>query len=123
MLQFVNPPDYEKPKDRSGGNTATPDATGTPDEASDNTYSVVIRAIASRTSGDIGPAETVDTTVAVTVTDVDEDGEVVISRLQPEVHDANNEDNTNTVIMATPDRPGRITKPHVGVGSLRNSSG
>ena len=50
-----------------------------------NTYSVVIRAIASRASGDTGPAETVDTTVTVTVTDVDEDGDVVISLLQPEV--------------------------------------
>ena len=103
VLQFVNPPDYENPKDRSGGNTATPD-----DVASDNTYSVVIRAIASRTSGDTGPAETVDTTVTVTVTDVDEDGEVVISWLQPEVHDETNAD-TNTEIMASltdPDRDG-----------------
>ena len=85
VLQFVNPPDYEDPKDRSGDNTATPDAMGTPDDPSDNTYSVVIRAIASRTSGDTGPAETVDTIVTVTVTDVDEDGEVVISLLQPEI--------------------------------------
>ena len=85
VLQFVNSPDFEDPKDRSGDNTATPDATGTPDETSDNTYSVVIRAIASRDSDDTGPAETVDTTVTVTVTDVDEDGEVVISWLQPEV--------------------------------------
>ena len=46
---------------------------------------MVIRAIASRASGDTGPAETVDTPVTVTVTDVDEDGDVVISWLQPEV--------------------------------------
>ena len=63
----------------AGANTATPDAMGTPDETSDNTYSVVVRAIASRASGDTGPAETVDATVTVTVTNVDEDGEVVIS--------------------------------------------
>ena len=44
-----------------------------------------MRAIASRASDDTGPAETVDTPVDVTVTDVDEDGEVVISWLQPEV--------------------------------------
>ena len=62
VLQFVNSPDFEDPKDRSGDNTATPLAVGTPDETSDNTYSVVIRAIASRTSGDTGPAEAVDTT-------------------------------------------------------------
>ena len=95
VLQFVNPPDYENPKDVAGANTATPDAT-----ADDNVYYVVIRAISSRASGDTGPAEAVDTTVTVTVIDVDEDGEVVISWLQPEVHDETNED-TNTVITAT----------------------
>ena len=46
---------------------------------------LVIRAIASRDPDDTGPAETLDTPVTVTVTDVDEDGEVVISWLQPEV--------------------------------------
>ena len=80
VLKFVNPPDFEDRKDVVGANTATPDA-----DADGNTYSVVVRAIASRASGDTGPAEAVDTTVTVTVTDVDEDGEVVISLLQPEV--------------------------------------
>ena len=82
VLQFVNPPDYEDAKDLADlkNETATPGA-----DARQNTYSVVIRAIASRASGDTGPAEAVDTTVTVTVTDVDEDGEVVISLLQPEV--------------------------------------
>ena len=82
MLKFVNSPDYENPKDRPGTNTATPEAQGiAPDGTgtSDNMYNIVIRAIASRASGDTGPAETVDTPVTVTVTDVDEDGEVVIS--------------------------------------------
>ena len=69
VLQFVNSPDFEDPKDVVGTNTATPGAT-----ANDNIYNVVIRAIASRASDDTGPAETVDTPVAVTVTDVDEDG-------------------------------------------------
>ena len=85
VLQFVNSPDFEDLKDRSGDNTATPDAEGTPDDTSDNTYSVVIRAIASRASDDTGPAEAVDTRVDVTITNVDEDGEVVISSLQPEI--------------------------------------
>ena len=85
VLQFVNSPDFEDPKDRSGDNTATPEAEGTPDDTSDNTYSVVIRAIASRASDDTGPAEAVDTRVDVTITNVDEDGEVVISSLQPEI--------------------------------------
>ena len=85
VLEFRAAPDYENPKDRSGDNTATPLAEGAPGEDSDNVYNVVIRAIASRASGDTGPAETVDTTVIVMVTDVDEDGKVVISWLQPEV--------------------------------------
>ena len=88
VLQFVNSPDFEDPKSRSGANTATPDAGGiAPDGmgTADNIYSVVIRAIASRAFDDTGPAETVDTLVTVTVTDVDEDGDVVISLLQPEV--------------------------------------
>ena len=80
VLQFRAAPDYENPKDVVGTNTVT--ATST---AVNNIYDIVIRAIASRASGDTGPAETVDRTVAVTVTDVDEDGEVVISWLQPEV--------------------------------------
>ena len=81
VLKFRNAPDFEDPKDvgDADGLTATPGAT-----ASDNTYNIVIRAIASRARGDTGPAETVDTTVAVTVMNVDEDGEVVISWLQPE---------------------------------------
>ena len=95
ILKFREAPNYEDPKDVIGTNTATPDA-----DAGQNAYSVVIRAIASRASGDTGPAATVDTTVTVTVTDVDEDGEVVISWLQPEVHDDTNAD-TNTVITAT----------------------
>ena len=80
VLKFRAAPDYENPRDVSGLNTAT--ATST---ASNNVYSIVIRAIASRDSDDTGPAETVDTPVAITVTDVDEKGEMVISWLQPEV--------------------------------------
>ena len=80
VLRFVNPPDFEDAKDMAGANTATPEA-----DADGNTYSVVIRAITSRDSDDTGPAEAVDTTVIVTVTNVNEDGEVVISLLQPEV--------------------------------------
>ena len=112
VLQFVNSPDFENPKDVDGDDeveTGEDTATPTADEGK-NTYSVVIRAIASRASGDTGPAETVDTPVTVTVTDVDEDGELVISWLQPEV-DA---DDTNTEIMATltdPDGPSGANLP------------
>ena len=80
VLEFMAAPDFEDPKDVAGVNTATPDAV-----AENNVYDIVIRAIASRDPDDTGPAETVDTPVTVTVTDVDEDGDVVISLLQPEV--------------------------------------
>ena len=115
VLKFRNAPDYENPRDMDGdltdgdhtdqdGDTIQDDEvddTVTPDAvAGNNVYDIVIRAIASRDSGDTGPAETVDTTVAVTVTDVDEEGEVVISWLQPEV---------GTEIMAS------LTDPDGGV--------
>ena len=80
--------------------TATPDATDT--TATNNVYDIVIRAIASRDSRDTGPAETLDTTVAVTVTDVDEEGEVVISWLQPEVG------TEITASLTDPDGPGPV---------------
>ena len=62
-----------------------------------------MRAIASRASGDTGPAETVDTPVTVTVTDEDEKGEVVISWLQPEA---------GTAIMAS------LTDPDGSSGAI-----
>ena len=75
-------------------------------------YDIVVRAIASRFAGDTGPAETVDTPVAVTVTDVDEDGEVVISLLQPEV---------GIEIMASlTDSDGGRHRRRLAVGSLRS---
>ena len=110
VLEFVDPPDYEDPKDVAGPLTATATATD-----SDNRYSIVIRAIASRDSDDPGPAETVDMPVHVDVADVDEDGEVVISWLQPEVHDVGNT-KTNTVITATltdPDGSSDDTPPAI----------
>ena len=55
VLQFVNSPDVEDPKDVIGADTATPLA-----DADQNTYSVVVRAITSRASGDTGQAEAVD---------------------------------------------------------------
>ena len=90
VLKFVNSPDYENPKDVDGDDDGTPgEDTVTPNaDAGQNTYSVVVRSIASRFAGDAGPAETVDTLVTVTVTDVDEKGEVAISWLQPEADTA-----------------------------------
>ena len=119
VLKFRNAPDYENPRDMDGDLTDGEDGTTdnqfddtvTPDAvAGNNVYDIVIRAIASRDSGDTGPAETVDTTVAVTVTDVDEEGEVVISWLQPEVGTA------ITASLTDPDGPG----PARAVDSLTN---
>ena len=100
VLQFRAAPDYENPKDVLGTNTATPDA-----DAGQNTYSVVVRAIASRFASDTGPAETVDTSVVVTVTDVNEAGEVVISWLQPEA------DFPITASLTDPDGPSGADLP------------
>ena len=97
VLKFRAAPDYENPKDVDGDNTATVGA-----EVGNNVYDIVIRAIASRDSDDTGPAETVDTPVAVTVTDVDEKGEMVISWLQPEVGIA------ITATLTDPDGPGPV---------------
>ena len=107
VLQFVDSPDYENPKDKVGTDTATPtylDENGASRDvlADDNIYNIVIRAITSRIRGDTGPAETVDTPVAVTVTDVDEAGEVVISWLQPEA---------GTVITASLTDPDGVVSP------------
>ena len=107
VLQFRAAPDYENPKDLDGNDENTPgEDTVTPAaDAGENTYSVVIRAIAVRFPGDTGPAETVDTSVVVTVTDEDEAGEVVISWLQPEV------DFPITASLTDPDGPQGATLP------------
>ena len=92
VLKFRTPPDFENPRDRAGANTATPLATGiAPDGTgtANGVYSVQVRAIAGRASGYTGPAQTVEFLVDVTVTDVDEPGVIVLSRLQPEVASAN----------------------------------
>ena len=56
-----------------------------------NVYSVMVRAIAVRAAGDTGPAQTSSFGVDVTVTNVEEPGTIVLSRLQPEA-DGDNAD-------------------------------
>ncbi len=80
VLRFVNPPDYEDPQDIVGTNTVTPDAV-----AGDNVYSVMVRAITARASGDTGPAQVASFRVDVTVTDAEEAGAITLDRLQPEI--------------------------------------
>ena len=79
-LEFVNSPDFET----RGDNADLESETATPLVTTDGTYSVIVRAIADRASGDTGPAQVVSFRVDVTVEDVDEDGTIVLSRLQPE---------------------------------------
>ena len=107
VLKFMSAPDFENPKDVDGNDDAVDgDDTVTPDaDANQNTYSVVIRAIASRGSNDTGPAQTVDTRVNVNVMDVDEAGEVVISWLQPEA------DEPITASLTDPDGSQNDTPP------------
>ena len=91
VLRFVSPPDYEDPKDRA---RAATDMNGDDDEldfgeaasdADQNTYDVIVRAIASRASGDTGPAQAVSFSVDVTVGNVEEAGAIELTQLQPEI--------------------------------------
>ena len=75
-----------------GGTTSTADADL-------NTYSIVVRAIETRRSGDTGPAQTTSQAVTVNVTNVDEPGVVTINWLQPEI------DVTITATLEDPDSP------------------
>ena len=101
VLKFRNPPDFEDPKDRAAGNDfgrTTPNAN-----AEMNTYSIVVRSIATRRSGDTWPAQTTSQPVTVNVTNVDEPGVVTINWLQPEI---------DVAIMATLEDPdGPTTTP------------
>ena len=110
VLKFRAAPDYENPKD---GTRAAIDMNGDGDAddpgegmfTTEGTYTVFVRAIASRDSGDTGPAETVDMLVNVTVMNVDEDGEVDISWLQPEAG------TEITASLTDPDGPSGATLP------------
>ena len=84
-LSFASPPNYENHRDRAAENTATDGVTDVNQNADDGTYSVLLRAVASRTSGTIGPAQAASFFVNVEVTNVDEPGTIELLRLQPEV--------------------------------------
>ena len=80
VLKFRTSPDFENDRSKAGANTATPDAV-----VNDDIYSVLVRAIAARNPGVTGPAQDVEFIVNVTVGNVDEPGNIVLSRLQPEL--------------------------------------
>ncbi len=84
-LMFVSPPDYENPTDRERDDDATTadlDETAT---SSDNLYIITVRASERRASGETGRALSTETDVMVQVTNEEEDGDVELSWLQPEV--------------------------------------
>ena len=85
VLRFNDPPDYEDASDRAwdadGDDTINPDNEG----AGDNSYEIVVRATEVRPTGDTSAAQTTAIPVTVTVTNVDEDGTVRMSRRQPQV--------------------------------------
>ena len=80
VLKFRTSPDFENDRSKAGDDTATLGAV-----ANDDIYSVLVRAIAARDPGDTGPAQDVEFIVNVTVGNVDEPGNIVLSRLQPEI--------------------------------------
>ena len=97
VLKFKSPPDFEDPQDRAAGGDfvqTTPDA-----DAGGNNYSIVVRVIETRRSGDTGPAQTASQPVTVNVTNVDEPGVVTIGWLQPEI------DVVIRAILEDPDSP------------------
>ena len=92
VLRFVDPPDYESPKDvaRTRLDMNGDDDFGGPgeDEAirDDREYEIMVMATERRASNDMGPAKSNSTAVKVMVTDVDEAGTVSMEWIQPEVN-------------------------------------
>ena len=98
VLRFKTPPDFETMGDRARAATDMngDDDVNDPGEAAatvDGTYSIMVRAIAARASGDTGPAQTVEFPVDVEVTNVNEDGAITLTRLQPEADGTSAEPN------------------------------
>ena len=84
VLMFKSSPNFEAPKD--GLHPAGSDAVADPANAADNNeYVVTVKATEVRAEGDTGEAQSSARRVVVTVTNVDEDGMVDLSRLQPQV--------------------------------------
>ena len=127
-LRFVSPPDYEDPKDSERAATDlnvdgdTDDFGEAVSDEEQNTYNVIVRAIAGRASGDSSPAQTSSFGVDVTVTNVEEPGTIVLSRLQPEAEGTNTDDqytDASRAIRATlTDPDGDAGERHVDVACL-----
>ena len=87
-----NGPDYEAPTDRAhaardlngdGDTTDTGEYAAT--TGPDNTYRIIVRATEMRADGQEGRSLSTESNIAVTVTDVNEKGEITLSHRQPEV--------------------------------------
>ena len=91
-LKFMDPPDYESPKDVAravgidfNGNVSIEDPGEDAAMAMDNEYEVVVMATERRASGNAGPAKSSSTAVKVMVMNVNETGAVTMQWRQPEV--------------------------------------
>ena len=124
VLKFRNSPDFEDPKDRVAPEDGDDEGTEVDDfgrttptaDAEMNSYSIVVRAIETRRSGDTGPAQTTSQSVTVNVTNVEEPGVVTINWLQPEI---------GVLITATLEDPDNATTAPTGawawtVSNVRN---
>ena len=112
-LRFKESPDFEDPKDDT--HTATlvdgdPVIEGDADNAAgNNQYVIMVRATEVRPTGDESPAQSTALRVVVTVTNEDEDGEVTLSRLVPQVGVTSS--GTNGLYAS-------LTDPDTGAGNL-----
>ena len=84
-LTFKMSPDFEKPVDGLDADNDG-DFPDTGDEARDNVYHITVRSTEQETPGDpTGRALSTETGIIIVVNNMDEDGEVELNYLQPEV--------------------------------------
>ena len=84
-LTFKMSPDFEKPVDGLDADNDG-DFPDTGDEARDNVYHITVRSTEQETPGDpTGRALSTETGIIIEVNNMDEDGEVELNYLQPEV--------------------------------------
>ena len=92
VLEFKNPPDYEKPRDRIQENAIDIDGDGQttgPGEAEDatagnNTYHIIIMVTEGRQAGDTGVAKYTKIGATVSVVEVNESEMLTLDALQPQ---------------------------------------
>ena len=91
MLMFKSPPDYEMPTDRARAAMDLNDDNDQDDEGEaaitgdDRMYQITVRATEQMTSGSDPRALSTESRFTVQVMDVNEDGNITLNRIQPEV--------------------------------------